>query len=184
MTAMVIGYIAHDISSNENTSVYAKGAAATQEEFTHRLEGGMMETIAQQGIIGAGLGSATQGVYHVVDDPSKTGSWQEGGLGKLAIEVGVPGLLIFGWFGLAVFRMMMRITAYPDEPASSQMTRSILFGLVVANVANFAASAQTYSDPLIALLAAFFAGCLLATAALEDRALVPTARPALAPVAA
>lgn len=185
LTASVIGYIVHDISSNEKTSMYARGATATQEEFAKRLEGGLFGTIAQQGFIGAGLGSATQGVYHVIADPTKGSSWQEGGLGKLAIEVGVPGLLAFGFFGIALLRMMLRIAAYPEEPASSQMVRATLFALVVANVANFVASAQTYSDPLLALLAAFFLGCLLATAALEDRtAPSSTVAPSLLPARA
>ena len=41
--------------------------------------------------------------------------------------------------------------------------------MVLANVGNFLASAQAYSDPVLTLLTSFFAGCLLATAATESR---------------
>ena len=54
-----------------------------------RLEGGLSGTVEQAGIMGAGLGTATQGVYHVLrEDTGTTLGWQEGGLGKLAIELG------------------------------------------------------------------------------------------------
>ena len=57
-----------------------------------------------------------------------------------------------------------------------------LFALVAANVANFMASAQAYSDPVLTLMTAFFVGCLFATATLDERVPVAatSARPALA----
>src|SRR6185295_3931796 len=44
-TAAVLAYVVHDISSNEKSSVYAKGAATTRSEVDQRLEGGMVATI-------------------------------------------------------------------------------------------------------------------------------------------
>jgi len=55
-----------------------------------RLEGGLWGTIEQSGYLGAGLGVATQGTYHfATDDQVANGvfGWQEGGLGKLAVEL-------------------------------------------------------------------------------------------------
>jgi hypothetical protein len=69
-----------------------------------------------------------------------------------------------------MFRTMLRITRVPDLPDSTQITRVVLFALVTANGANFIASAQAYSDPLLALTSAFFVGCLFATATLDERA--------------
>jgi hypothetical protein len=134
----------------------------------------MFGTIEQSGFLGAGLGTATQGVYHVVSSSVNLG-WQEGGLGKLTLELGVPGLLALGFLAFAIVRLGMRITKFPDEPASSQITRVTLLALVAAHAANFIGSAQTYSDPVIALMAAFFLGALFATPALENRIAAATA---------
>jgi hypothetical protein len=127
-----------------------------------------METIRQFGILGAGLGSATQGVQHVLG-PEQSLSWQEGGLGKLAIELGLPGLLAVALFAFTAVRMMIRISGLPDHPSTSQIGRAALFGIVIANMVNFMASAQTYSDPVLTILACFFTGCLFATITLDER---------------
>ena len=179
--AFVMTYVVHRIQSNEESSVYARGAATTEAEVAERLEGGLAETIRQFGIMGAGLGTATQGVRHVTGSDTNIG-WQEGGLGKLAIELGVPGLIAVVIFGAATVRVMMRISGHPDIPESSQFARVTLFALVAANVANFMASAQAYSDPVLTLMTAFFVGCLFATATLDERVPVAatSARPALA----
>ncbi len=90
--AVILGGIVREIASTEKTSVYARGAVASQQEIATRLEGGFIETFRQFGLMGAGLGTATQGVRHLLGTNENVG-WQEGGLGKLAIEVGLPGIL-------------------------------------------------------------------------------------------
>lgn len=167
VAGLVIFYVVRNISQNERTSAYAKGAIATRLEFAGRIEGGVIGTLKQTGVLGEGLGTATQGVYHVVSN-RETG-WQEGGLGKLARELGVHGLAALALLGAMTFSTMRRISVFPDEPASSQLARVTLFGLVMAHVANFVASAQVYSDAYVTLLAAFFAGSLFATATLQER---------------
>jgi hypothetical protein len=115
-------------------------------------------------------------------------SWQEGGLGKLAVEIGIPGLLaaaILGWIAL---RAGMRISAFPDRPWSKQVGRVALFAITMANVANFLASAQTYSDPVVTIVTCFLAGCLFAMPTLDERTAQAAAEQAnptqLAPVTA
>ena len=180
--AIVLGLVVQRMSSNEESSVYTKGALTTRQELAERLEGGVMETFRQFGIMGAGLGTATQGAQYFLSG-DRSLSWQEGGLGKLAVELGLPGLLAAALFVIMGFRYMLLITAQPDLPETSQLGRVTLFGLVIANAANFAASAQAYSDPVLTLIAAFFAGCLFATAALDERTAAVAPRPAQ-PVAA
>jgi hypothetical protein len=160
------------ISQNEESSVYTKAAYTTQEELWGRLEGGLSGTVEQAGIMGAGLGTATQGVYHVLrEDTGTTLGWQEGGLGKLAIELGVPGLMAVAMLGLIMFLTMLKISGHPDVPGSSQLARAALFGIIASNIVEFMVSAQAYSDPVLTLLTAFFVGCMFATAALDERLL-------------
>jgi chromate transport protein ChrA len=133
-----------------------------------------METFRQFGYLGAGLGTATQGVRHLLGTDLNIG-WQEGGLGKLAIEVGLPGILALVAVAAILARLLLLLTRIPDVEGSSQFLRVMLFALVAANGANFIASAQAYSDAVLALMTGFFAGCLFATAALDERLLASRA---------
>ena len=170
LVGIVMVFVATRVSQDEESSVYTRGAYTTQEEVWQRLEGGLSGTVDQAGIMGAGLGTATQGVYHVLrEDSVTTLGWQEGGLGKLAIEMGVPGLLSVALLGLTMILTMMKISAHSDVPGSSQLARAALFGIIAANIVEFLVSAQAYSDPVLTLLTAFFVGCMFATAALDER---------------
>ena len=172
----LVGLVVHKIAQDETSSVYAKGALTSREEVLERLEGGVMETIREFGLLGAGLGAATQGVQHVTENGPV--GWQEGGLGKLTVELGVPGLLAAVLFAFTIFRTMMKITAHPDVEGSSQLIRCAVFGIIVANVVEFMASAQAYSDAVLTLMTAFFFGCMFATAVLDERlAVEPAAAP-------
>lgn len=168
MLGMALLMVTNQIRSGEESEVYARGTRTTFEEVTQRLEGGVLGTLAQSGLLGSGLGSATQGIRHVSGRESDFG-WQEGGLGKLAAELGLPGLLVAALLAWALLRMMMRITAVRDLPGTSQVVRVGLFALVIANLGNFLTSAQAYSDPVLTLMTAFFVGCLFGTAALDER---------------
>jgi hypothetical protein len=174
MCALAIFFVVHRMSKDEQASAYTRGAIATEEEVEQRLEGGLFATIDQAGIMGAGLGTATQGVQHLLTG-NETVSWQEGGLGKLAIELGVPGLIGAAFFGFTVLLALYRISGIPDHWSTSQVMRATLFGLVIANVGNFMASAQAYSDPVLTILTCFFLGSLFATVTLDERA--PAAPP-------
>src|SRR5262245_8588349 len=180
MVAMVV----HKISQDEGSSVYARGTVTSREEVLERLEGGLMETIREFGLLGAGLGAATQGVQHVT---SNQVGWQEGGLGKLAVELGIPGLFAVMVLAVTLFRTMLRITAHPDVEGSSQLIRCAIFGIVIANIVEFMASAQAYSDAVLTLTTAFFFGCMFASAVLDERlaaAPAPVGRPVPAPATA
>ena len=156
------------LGESETSSVYTRGAMTSSTEIFGRLEGGAQTSVEQHGIFGAGLGAATQGVRHVTGAESDFG-WQEGGLAKLVVELGVPGLLAMMLFAWTLFRMLLRISAVGDIEGTSQIMRVGLFAIVVANGLNFLASAQAYSDPVLTLSSAFFLGCLFGTATLDEK---------------
>ena len=163
---LLLFVVTHRLATSEGTDAYVRAAALQQGELFTRLEGGFSETIEQSGFMGAGLGTATQGTQHFTQ---KSFSWQEGGLGKLAIELGVPGVIAAAFLLFVLLNYMLKITRAPDEPGTSQIIRCMLMAMLVANMANFIASAQAYSDPVLTLMTAFLGGCLLATAATESR---------------
>ncbi len=167
LAALVIAFVVHQLRSDEQGSAYAVAAATTSGELGGRLEGGLMETIRQFGILGAGLGVATQGVQHVLERDMGV-SWQEGGLGKLAVELGLPGLMAAALLAWKILRTTFKIASIPDYLGSTQIVRVMLFALMIANVANFLASAQTYSDPVITIMTCFLVGALFATVTLDE----------------
>ena len=164
----MVVFVVSKIANDEKSSVYARGTATSRAEILQRLEGGLLDTISQFGILGGGLGTATQGVHHVASGNAALG-WQEGGLGKLAMELGVPGLLAVMLLLMAMIRTMMAISRHPDVEGSSQIMRCALFAIVLANIVEFMVSAQAYSDAVLALMTAFFVGCLFASAVLDER---------------
>jgi uncharacterized membrane-anchored protein YitT (DUF2179 family) len=166
--AILLTGIFLNLSEDKEANVYTRGATASRGEILQRLEGGVADTFRQYGLMGAGLGAATQGTQHLLRGRSNLG-WQEGGLGKLAVELGLPGLLALTLVGRLLIVTFLRLTSIGDVPGSSQIMRATLLGLIAANVANFLGSAQAYSDPVLALLTAFFVGALFATATLDER---------------
>ena len=166
--ALMLFAIIRYTAASERGGVYARGATTTRTEILERLEGGLIGTIQTFGIMGAGLGTATQGVRHLLGSDQNIG-WQEGGLAKLAIEVGVPGMIAAALLAFVLFRTLLRITSAPDLPGSTQLMRVSLFAMFVTNVVQFMVSAQAYSDAVLTLLTAFFLGCLLATGVLDER---------------
>ena len=182
-TALALTFVVSRLTSNEETRVYTQATVTTREELTSRLEGGIFDTLEQNGIMGSGLGSATQGVNYVAGRDIQ--GWQEGGVGKVAAELGLPGMLAAAFFLFIALRLSLIITRIPDHPASPQLMRVILLALIAGHAANFVASAQTYSDPLIVLVAAFFTGCFFASVTLDERTPVPErAQAELAPLTA
>jgi len=166
---VVLGGVFEHFAGDAKTNVYARGAATSRSEIAERLEGGALETFQQFGLMGAGLGTATQGVYHLLGAGVANIGWQEGALGKLAIEVGLPGIVSIFILGLVLWRLLLRLTYVGDVPGSSQFVRVILFALVVANAGNFGASAQAYTDAVLGLTTGFLIGCTFASAALDER---------------
>jgi len=171
LAGVLMAVVVSRVSSSEESSVYTKGTAVTKTEVFQRLEGGFFDTIDQFGVMGAGLGTATQGVRHLLGRDVNVG-WQEGGLGKLTIELGVPGLLAAILFTAVLLRLLIRISWFPDEPHTTKLIRCGLLAMVMANIVGFLVSAQAYSDPVLTLGTAFFLGCLMATPSFEERAVV------------
>src|SRR5262249_35286425 len=59
------------------------------------------------GLIGAGLGTGTQGAQYFGRD-SAIAMGAEGGFGKVAIELGIPGFFIVGWLAISVLNRFWR----------------------------------------------------------------------------
>jgi O-antigen ligase len=114
------------------------------------------------GFFGAGLGVGTQGTQYFGGGGDMAGA-AEGGLGKITLELGVPGLLLMVWLVLSIFLRIWEImkSAARASPRLARLSFG-LFSFLVANVAGFSVATQAYGDPFILLMMSWTLGFLLA----------------------
>lgn len=121
------------------------------------------------GLWGGGVGIGTQGVQHMTDMGDHVGA-AEGGLGKIMLELGVPGLLAIAALGITFMRHIWRLFSYLSE--RSETHARLAFGLasiLVANVASFSVATQAFGDVFVLLFLGIIFGSLLATPRILDR---------------
>lgn len=134
-------------------------------------------TFRQSGFLGKGLGSAATGAHHL--STTSTGAWQEGGLDRLAVELGLPGLLLASWFGFLLLRRQCRICSRLARTSGLEANlHSGLCAIVVANGASFVVSGQIFGDPFVGFFLALLMGSILAGAEiLRSETMVEENRP-------
>ena len=115
------------------------------------------------GWLGAGLGTGSQGTGDIGQAHGINRGPSEGGLGKITMELGVPGLLMVAWLLVALGKHIHGHLVILAR-TSPQHAR-VAFGLVaylVANAATFSVATQAYSDLFVLLILGWAMGFLLA----------------------
>ena len=121
------------------------------------------------GLFGAGLGVGTQGTQHFGGGGDIAGA-AEGGLGKITLELGIPGIFLMGWIAILVFNYLWRIMRDASQVSPRIAALSYgLFSFLVANVAAFSVGTQAYGDIFILLILSWTLGFLLAVPVLLER---------------
>jgi hypothetical protein len=121
------------------------------------------------GLFGAGLGVGTQGTQYFGGGGALAGA-AEGGLGKVTLELGVPGLLVIGWLAASVFHRIWQImrAASLVSPKLARLSFG-LFSFLLANAAAFSVATQAYGDIFILLIMSWTLGFLLAVPVLIEQ---------------
>jgi len=138
------------IGADENIDAYYFD---DPENITQRIETESVDslsyTLRQTGVWGAGLGSAAKGLHHLNIYRPKT--WQEGGLSRLLVELGLPGLIAFFAMALAMLVAILRLVSNRSKMWLLEYQFAIGFcALAIANSASFVISHQVFGDPFIA----------------------------------
>ena len=116
------------------------------------------------GLFGGGLGIGSQGASYYGAGNLAGGSG-EGGLGKIMVELGLPGLLVILWLGLSGLRYVIKILKLASM--QTKEPRWLVFALGLAtllfvNVLTFSVATQLYGDIFILIMLGTIAGFLLA----------------------
>jgi hypothetical protein len=176
--AWLAAEVREDVSNyNTDMAAYSRYVAHSQYAFSQVPQRFVELGIApvtwayyNYGLFGAGLGAGTQGTQHFGGGATVTGGAGEGGLGKITIELGVPGLFVLGWIAILGLRQMLQILRFASRYSTRIARISFgLLGFLVANVAGFSVATQAYSDVFILLILSWILAFLLAVPALVER---------------
>lgn len=122
------------------------------------------------GPFGAGLGAGSQGAQHFGGGATVFGGAAEGGLGKITMELGLPGLLLVAWLAVAMVRHIWRVLGFVSARSARLARLSYgLFALLVANGAVFSIATQVFGDVFVLLVLGLCLGFLLAMPVLAER---------------
>lgn len=196
----IVGFIAPDLVQNSYSKSLRIDSGQRMEGYTERGKSvfadlpkrvndvglqPLLYAVETFGWLGAGLGTGSQGTNSIAEQHNISRWAAEGGLGKVAMELGVPGLLLVVWLLVALAKHLRRQLAAVGR-TSPQHAR-MAYGMVsflVANAATFSVATQAYSDLFILLILGWCLGFLLAMpvlAAQGDGVKRRAARPRLAP---
>jgi hypothetical protein len=119
--------------------------------------------VNRYGWIGAGLGTGTQGTQDVADAQDIQRGAAEGGLGKVTMELGIPGILMVIWLVVALTGHIRRqlVIATRLSAKHSRMAYGFV-AFLIANTATFSVAAQAYSDLFVLLILGWSMGFMLA----------------------
>ena len=119
--------------------------------------------INRVGFFGAGIGIGSQGAALFWEGRSIAGGAGEGGLGKITLELGIPGLVLIFMLLVGLFKYMMQILAYVAQ--QNEEAFRIFAGIaacLIANIPTFVVASQVYGDLFVLLIIGWLLGLLLA----------------------
>ncbi|MCU0833662.1 MAG: hypothetical protein MUC77_04380 [Chromatiaceae bacterium] len=184
------------LDPKEKYAHYTTRSRSVFEDIPERFENLGLAPIRwavnRYGVFGAGLGTGSQGVQHVQGAGSVQRGAAEGGLGKITMELGVPGLCVVAWLILAFARYVRNVLAAVTK--LSPRHARVAYGLVaflIANAASFSVATQAFGDVFVLVMLGWAVGFVLAMPVLaarelalrQQRILVAEARPTLGVVA-
>jgi hypothetical protein len=140
-------------------SLFTEGATRANEIIV----GSSITTLQQNGLLGAGIGTATQGRYYVGGGSMRgLRDWQEDGVSRILLEFGVPGFLLLGLAALLMCLTLKRAMQLLPQHSNEQLLQLGLLSVVIGDVASYAISHQQFSgDPVNGLIVTMLAGIVL-----------------------
>jgi hypothetical protein len=152
------------------------------ERFEQLGLGSIRGALNAAGPWGLGAGSVSQGTQHFGGAFGSARANAEGGLGKITVELGIPGLLLVILCTLLILGSIRRALAVvaKSDPELLRINLGLL-AFVAGNVPVFAGASQIYGDPFVLFMLGSCLGFVLAGPRLVDlRAQAEARRAAIA----
>ena len=112
------------------------------------------------GLLGGGLGIASQGA-HFFQSNSVAGGSGEGGFGKVMVELGLPGLLILIWLAFSMIRYILRCLNLASQHFVDSKLLVLVLGVsvfLIVNAMTFSVATQLYGDFFVLILLGLVSG--------------------------
>ncbi|MEK6302301.1 MAG: hypothetical protein AABO41_16450 [Acidobacteriota bacterium] len=189
VAAASVGYIflASDVTTTNVLPYYTRGASV-QQDVGERVSVMTLESfqyvIAQNGVLGSGAGTGSQGAQHFGGGSRLVGGSAEGGIAKVLAELGVPGLVLLLWLAISLVRYLLSVLSVIKE-GNPQLSK-LAFGLLAFLVTNgfvYAVAHQVFGDPFVLIILGFFLGFVMAMPRIVQKSEVLAARAADAALA-
>lgn len=150
------------------------------------IVGSTLGSLQNAGIVGGGLGAATQGNYYAGVHTARQFGWQEDGISRLVTEFGVFGVvLLCGSLYLLLRALANALSSVPTDRIEIDM-QLCLVGVIAGDAASFVISHQQFSgDPINAVIVTLMIGMVLKMPSISKRGVTIAERrmaPALAAI--
>jgi len=152
------------LSSTDLDLYYARGISVfgdADERFRELGIGSVEWAINRVGLFGGGIGIAAQGAGS--QGVNIAGGAGEGGIGRIVVELGIPGFLLVVWLAYETIRFFGKSLSF----ASLEDNRDARFAIGVAafigaNIPTYIVASQVYGDLNILIFLGFLVGFIFA----------------------
>lgn len=161
LTSVILGYaLYYQVRANSDVETYYFfDTGDVLERISSHGYGALLVTYRQSGFWGEGVGTATQGTHHLVVDRPRT--WQEGGLARSLVELGVPGFIAMVFLAFHLMKTVIQLVMNLQLGHRQFYLIAGLGSLFLANAASFVVSHQIFGDPFINCFFALIIGMAL-----------------------
>ncbi len=175
-------FVANDQTATEIRPYYERGLSV-KGDVTERVSVMTIESfqyvIAQNGILGSGAGTGSQGVQHF--GAQSTGAAAEGGLAKVLAELGIPGFVLMLWLIISMGRYIWSILQFTTHaPNMDPSLVKLVIGLVALLITNafvYTIAHQVFGDPFVLIILGLFLGFVMAIPKIRARKTVDRRAP-------
>jgi len=154
-------------AGNDSLNYYVSRGTSVYGDATNRFVSLGIDPVRwaynRVGWLGGGVGIATQGAGYY-SDVNIAGGAGEGGLGKIMVELGLPGLFVTFWLAVSAARYLFRIIELSALPGLDSRFLVITLGCVTflaVNLLTFSVATQLYGDLFVLLILGTVVGLVL-----------------------
>ena len=157
----LIGYFAFVPDEfKEGIDPYYERGATVKIDATDRASLMTVESfqwvLAQNGPLGSGAGTGSQGAQYFGGGGDLVGYAAEGGLAKVMAELGLPGLVLIVWVLVSLAQYFWSVVTYVKNVSLNRAVLTYgLIAILAGNVAVFTTAHQIFGDPLVLILVGF-----------------------------
>ncbi len=173
MVFSMLFYVREDAAGSVAFQSYGERGGSVFEDALERFYslgiGSVGSAIGWVGFLGVGAGVVSQGGQHFSTIEGLGGA-AEGGLGKIIVELGIPGLIFLAWAMTVFVATVRRVFKQAERSRAPAATLAVaLTAFLLTNLILFVTASQVFGDPFVLILMGMAVGALLATPRLLRR---------------